>query len=244
MIHPVPNRDIYKYRNFNWGCEIISNNELFFDDPRNFPDICDCSIKLVEFNATNEDIISKINNWELNRKGKREKIQSNLKNKKKFSDVYRLEYAKMLDNIRISCFSQSPSINQLWIKYADNYKGMCLHFDSRFEVYPIIPYTVEYFDPLPKYNFFKEGEDIYIKTITAKLASKYSFEEEVRLFHSGRIKKISFDSRLLVEVILGHKISTSDIKKVRELLDRNNLKHIVLKKASFIVNDKVKIEEI
>lgn len=244
MIHQVPVRDIYKYRNFKRGYEIIEKNELYFNDPREFPDINDCSINLVDFTATNKDIISKINNSQLNRRVKRENIKIYLKDKTKFADLFRLEYAKMLDDIRISCFSQSPCINQQWSKYADSYNGMCLHFNSRFEIQPIFSVTVTYCEPLPTYNFFKEKEHIHIRTITTKLRSKYSFEKEIRLFHNGRIKKISFDSSLLLAVILGDKVCSDNVNKVRRQLERTHLKHVVLKRASCVDQENVQIVEI
>jgi hypothetical protein len=243
MEYQVPNKNIYKYRNFQWGYEIISNNELFFEDPRKFEDINDCSINNVDFNVTDDDINAFFKRNGKNRKEKRENIRVYLKNKKKFSDTYRLEYANMLDNVRISCFSASPSIDQMWSKYADNYKGMCLHFNSRIEVLPIFPYTVNYCEPLPIFNFFKERDGILFNTIITKLKSKYSFENEIRLFHFAKIKKIHFNSALLISVILGCKTSSSDIKKVRELLKRNDLKHVVLKKATYN-EGKIKIDEI
>ncbi len=244
MIHKVPVRDIYKYRNFQWGYEIIEKNELYFNDPREFEDVNDASINLVDFTASNEDIISIINENGSNRKEKRENIKIYLNDKKKFSDLSRLAYSEKLDNIRISCFSRSPFINQQWLKYADCYKGMCLHFNSRFEVQPIFPYTVSYCEPLPKYNFFQEKEHIYIKAITTKLRSKYSFEKEIRLFHDGRIKIISFDSSLLLAVILGSEMSSDSVNKVRRQLEKTHLKHVVLKRATCVDEKNVKIEDI
>ena len=243
MEYQVPDKNIYKYRNFQRGYEIISNNELFFEDPRNFDDINDCSINNVSFNATDDDIKAFFQKNGLNRREKREKIRKYIKNKREFSDVSRQVYASMIDDVRISCFSACPSIDQMWFKYADNYKGMCLHFNSRIEVLPIFPYAVNYCEPLSVFNFFKERDGILYNTIITKLKSKYSFENEIRLFHFAKIKKIHFNSNLLISVILGYKTSSGEIKKVRELLKRTDLKHVVLKKASY-TGGEITIDEI
>ena len=132
----------------------------------------------------------------------------------------------------------------MWIEYADDFKGICLHFNSRFEIEPIYPYVVTYCDPLPKYNFFEEKENILVKTISTKYKPKYSHEEEVRLFHFGRIKNIHFDCSLLISVIIGEHLLEKNIDKLRELLKRSDLQHVELKKASLINHEEVTIENI
>lgn len=244
MIHQAPDRDIYKYRNFYRGAQIIEFNELYFEDPRNFPDINDCSISLVDFSATAQDIKTKIKANGKNRQEIRTNIAFYLKERKEFSEVFRSEYSRKLDDIRISCFSSDPDIYKMWTEYADNFQGMCIQFNSRFEIDPIFPYVVTYCEPLPKYNYFKENENIIVKTISTKLKSKYSFEKEIRLFHFGRIKKITFDSRLITSVILGEKLSNENIEKIRRILKRSDLQHLTLKKAFRNNIDGISIEEI
>jgi hypothetical protein len=49
---------------------------------------------------------------------------------------------------------------------------------------------------------------------------------------------------LIISVIIGERLLNESIEKIQNLLKRNDLQHIILKKAFLNYNGEVKIEEI
>ena len=88
-----------------------------------------------------------------------------------------LDYDSILDNVRVSCFSQSPIINLMWSHYAESHAGIC--YAMRFNPSSSIPFDfqeeglgwghVQYSSLLPEVTAFESPRNMRSEMLTCDL---------------------------------------------------------------------------
>jgi hypothetical protein len=133
----------YKYRPINQHLfDTLKNNELYFRDPRDYNDPID-SVMEVHYEGTYEEMVDYIVE---NSKDSREKIMEEVDtgiiwdkcqmigNKLRVEMSYENILYKISPLPLTYCLSKKPDEMLMWSHYADEHKGVCLSFKSKYGV--------------------------------------------------------------------------------------------------------------
>ena len=217
--------EIYKYQPISeYFWKNLINDELWFNNPRNFNDWYDSNLPL-NIDYTRTEIEEFIKHSYYNNFGNLERFEemfskdidrlssNKLEREKYFRDItdhYINNY------IGITCFSKEGINAGLWGNYTDN-KGVCLVFDSeKDKEYFKNLYNVTYVEKLPSKKLrLKSLSDDLRDYLTIK-TTNWKYEDEIRLFRhkSGNDK---YDISSLIKVIFGMKTNLKDINKIRSI---------------------------
>ena len=135
--------------------------------------------------------------------------------------------------IGISCFCKTETSDEMWSKYSDDHKGMCLQFDvlEDPELFTLAQ-PVNYVDQLPVYNHFTVRDELLNKVILSK-TNDWKFEQEIRVVKvpsEMKTKKdgqaFSFNPLSLKKVIFGYKAKKETIDEYIKLCYQNGLNHV------------------
>lgn len=234
---------VYKFRNWNsiFHKQFILNREIFLAEPQSFEDELDCKIPLRYDLMSKEQILqyaiywSKIGNPNLTQKQHRLAARHFLWDKlfqdEKYLEEYREDYFKRYNQrIGILSLTTDSRNNDMWKKYADEHKGICIGYNSRI----MFEYlggggAVHYVDDLPL--IFPEPimthHQIRATQVYSKLR-KWEFEKEYRTMDfwespaTDEQRKKSLPREAFHSVILGKNISTENKKEIIHAV-KNNL---------------------
>lgn len=229
---------LYKYRCWNnyLHKKIITENKLYMASPKDFEDIYDCNIP--ENFPTKDELYDfflkkaqKDNpQWtiqekmEFAKKWARKSPLSNPNSLSKLIDDFNQEF-----NNRFGVLSMTTDCNndEMWHKYADDYQGICIGFDTRL-LFECIGGggEVQYVEKLPIIDFVKDDfKQKHIKKIFYK-EEKWSFEKEYRLHKMWNHKatteerNIELSKNCIVKIILGKNMPLymkDEIKKLAKV---------------------------
>jgi hypothetical protein len=222
---------IYKYRKWSDPYEktIITNKEVYLSSPRKFEDPLDCKIPIRYDLLTEKDIFdkyfyhSKQDHPMWTRQQHRDHARewtnkSPLKDKKYLKSFQKDFFEAFFDRFGVLSLTANSTSDDMWIKYADNYKGFCVGFNFEFMFRflggggPVI-----YYDELPM--IFPEPKqsisEQHILQAYSKLR-KWELEKEYRtdkfspipLTEKQRIIKLS--AECYKELILGKCMTEND----------------------------------
>lgn len=226
---------LYQYKKIDdYSLKQIRSNNVHLSIPSKFDDIFD-SRNIVDTDGENEDrqIQTKLLACIINQND-----SSDSANSDNGWNVLQDDFLDYVDKvIKISCFSGVHTNTPLWHFYADNYKGVCLEYNSKdicralgendFLV-PVI-YTKKYYEYNP-FRFENEGENGMSNVLGTGIANslvkyqEWGFEAEWRII---RIKeKSEFIEIPITSIILGPKISDQDKNKIRYVVNNNLNSHV------------------
>ena len=217
--------EIYKYQPISeYFWKNLINDELWFNNPRNFNDWFDSNLPL-NFDYTRTEIEEFM----------KHSYYKNFGNLKKFEEMFRkgidclssnkLEKEKffkgMIDLhinnvIGITCFSKEGINTALWGNYTDN-RGVCLVFDSeKDKEYFKNLYNVTYVEKLPSIKLRLEFLPDDLRDYLTIKTTNWKYEDEIRLFRdkSGSYK---YAPNSLTKVLFGIKTDPKDINKIRSI---------------------------
>lgn len=224
------NRLLYKYRA---DCEstkkIFTEHSIWFAYPECFEDIKDCMANIQEVDEKGlNDLIEK--EPLTNDKKKMCKIGA----KSCTVDILKESSNKVTrKRIGISCFCKTETSCEMWSKYSDDHKGMCLQFDviEDPELFTLAQ-PVNYVNELPVYNHFTDRDEIINKVISTK-TNDWQFEQEIRVIKGPSEMKtekngqtFSFKPLSLKKVIFGCKAKKETIDEYIKLCRQNKLDHV------------------
>ena len=218
--------EIYKYQPINeYFWKNLTNDELWFNNPRNFNDWFDSNLPL-NFDYTRREIEEFIKHSYYNNFGNLERFEemfskedidrlssNKLEREKYFKDITD-HYIN--NHIGITCFSKEGINTGLWGHYGDN-KGVCLVFDSeKDKEYFKNLYNVTYVEILPSIKLRLEFLPDDLRDYLTIKTTNWKYEDEIRLFRhkSGRYKYVP---NSLTKVIFGMKTDTKDINKIKSI---------------------------
>lgn len=226
----IMNQTLYKYRA---DCEntkkIFTEHTIWFAYPEYFEDIKDCMANIQSLDERGlNNLIEKtpMSNYEK----KMCKIGA-----KSFSVDMLKESSNNVTRkkIGISCFCKTKTSDEMWSKYSDGHKGMCLQFDvlKDPELFTLAK-PVNYVNDLPIYNHFKDFNEIIDKVIITK-TKEWQYEQEIRIIKGPSEMKAQnhgqafpFKPEALEKVIFGCKTDKETIDKYMKLCKENGLGHV------------------
>lgn len=219
-------KSLYKYQSISkQSLENLKNAQIYFNAPKKFNDPYDCSLILKSLDLS-EDNLNEIR-IHIN---KNFEIKNLTENINKISDVIQCEILKyqeeILNNRGCSCFSEVNNSILMWSHYSDNHKGMCLEFDTSYELFSKAM-KVEYGKEFPSVNpliYFK-NDNIDKFKFFKPILSKYkdwSYEKEWRIFHKESNKLFGYELDSLKAVYFGCNVQFVDIELVSLILQSQN----------------------
>ena len=205
---------LYLYRGEQYFVpDIIKNETIHFSNASSFEDPSDCIIP-------------------------KDTYISFIKNKNPLVDAEYMykELCELRDNTVISCLTSSNENNSMWIKYAENYKGICIQYDIYRFFYenefsnsmPLLPviYTNEAHKILDiayrnKQLIFTPG---IINLMVLCKTKKWSFEEEWRFFNRTENLTSPFFYCPISKIFTGPRFDENKIKD--DILEEAHKKNI------------------
>lgn len=217
--------EIYKYQPISeYFWKNLINDELWFNNPRNFNDWYDSNLPL-NFDYTRTEIEEFIKHSYYNNFGNLERFEEMFSKDIDHLSSNKLEREKYFRDITdhyinnyigITCFSKEGINTGLWGNYTDN-KGVCLVFDSeKDKEYFKNLYNVTYVEKLPSIKLRLEFLPDDLRDYLTIKTTNWKYEDEIRLFRhkSGNDK---YDINSLIKVIFGMKTNPKDINKIRSI---------------------------
>jgi len=221
---------LYKYRA---DCEntkkIFTEHTIWFAYPECFEDIKDCMAN-----------IQSLDKMELNSLIERAHLSDIEKTICKLgAESYNVDMLKEDSNkitrkrIGISCFCKTEMSNEMWLKYSEDHKGMCLQFDV-LEDPELFTFAnpVNYVDDLPIYNHFRDSKELVNKVILTK-TKDWQHEQEIRIIKGPSEMKAEkygqafpFKPEALKKVLFGCKAEKETMDKYMNLCNQNGLEHV------------------
>jgi len=220
----------YKFHTVNKNLfKLIINQELWFANPKSFNDPYDCNIDVQKIEDT-ERLIQLVKT----KYGQdiREKVEANPNKVDALKEQLRKIAKSSYEKFGICCFSMFCDHILMWSHYADNHKGICLKFDSKydpdtFRVSSIVRYVEEY----PKIEFsYGEGIDEILEVGRYKFLP-WSYEQEIRVLKLDGEGTRQFNMACLKEVIFGANCSENDRNTIIGLLLKFGYDNIIFKEA-------------
>lgn len=220
---------LYKYRSDGDNTEkIITDNELWFCNPKIFNDPYDCNTPI-----NPNTPLADIKKW-LNSVGIAPGHIGNLAQKlQQNPNLMEQETNNALSKTGVCCFSTLYDSILQWSHYSDYHKGICLKFDiledpDFFE----IPVIVSYRKVMQHYNHFIQSNKIVEYLIQPKFDA-WSYESEVRVVkpqtlidQNGGNRAFKYKDACLKEVIFGVATSQTVKDKYKNLCVNNNKGHV------------------
>jgi hypothetical protein len=220
---------LFKYRADNSFTEkIISDNELYFSNPRIFNDPYDCNTPI---NTTTP--LDGIKDW-LRSVGIAPAhidncailLQNNPNWMKDATD-------DALNKTGVCCFSTMDDSILQWSHYSDYHKGICLKFDITEDPdFFLLPVIVSYRKVMQHYNHFTQSDKIVEYLIQPKFA-EWAYESEIRVVKpeplmqaNGKNRAFKYKDTALREVIFGTMTPEPIKDKYRQLCANNNKGHV------------------
>ena len=142
---------------------------------------------------------------------------------------------KYLDAVRVTCFSRTPTNNLMWAHYANNHKGVCYAFNfinqkPPFKNEEIAWGGVIYSSYIPEIKIYQDQTTegmlpSLLSDVILTKSQEWSYEEEVRFFHTNDDNVIEYKPGTLKAIILGRRVNDTDRTKIQKLVDKFNKIH-------------------
>lgn len=220
---------LYKYRTDNSFTEkIITENELWFSNPKGFNDPYDCSTP-INTNTPFQDI----KNWLQNigiYPGEIDRLAMLLKQN---PDLMKDATDKALSKIGVCCFSTMGDSILQWSHYSDYHKGICFKFEIVNDpIFFNLPVVVSYRKIMQHYNHFINASKIIEYLIQPKYY-EWAYESEVRIVKPEILiqqnmgnRAFKYKDSCLKEIIFGAKTDSETKIKYKNLCVNNNKQHV------------------
>ncbi|WP_368289308.1 DUF2971 domain-containing protein (plasmid) [Kluyvera intermedia] len=152
----------------------------------------------------------------------------------------------------IVCLTHKNDNFLMWSHYANSHTGFCIGFDDSFS-HSIEDRGVEgdvvYVDSYPRYNYYTDAPEDYLKATYLHKGKPWAYENEYRVITEGAgIKK--FDKSLIKEITLGCRASSKlqdyackqinkgiDVYKMTLDCDSYKLKQVRVKEGHYFQGD-------
>lgn len=227
---------LYKYRDWNneYHQRILMDNKLYFASPRTFEDELDCN-GLESFTPKEKlfDFFYELSKQDGQKMTELQRCRfasywckySPLANPNELRKLIEYYNNQFYDLYGVCSLTEIPDNPNMWKKYSDNYKGICIGFDGS-KLSDIageggpVNYTIH--KPLIKFmqdsNMTEHFKRVYCKEQT------WSFEQEYRLAKMWETKPSDEERNIpmlpdtIVEVILGCDISAQNKMEIIQLV--------------------------
>jgi hypothetical protein len=223
---------VYKYRNWTdpHHKTIITNREVFFASPNSFADPNDCKIPIRHDLLSHAEVEHKIKtdnpNWcrQQRRTFLRDWYRGHRENVMRLQQEYMNDF---FERFGVLSLTEIPDNDSMWVRYADDFKGFCIGFDSKimFQCFggggPVIY-------PTPKNSFEEQHQlQIFSKLREWEFEKEYRthiFSEEPMLINQ---RKTQLPPEAFKEIIFG-KNMPDDLKEDLLRSIPSELGHLIL----------------
>ena len=239
-------RFLYRYYgNIEYAFDVIKNKRMYFSLQSEFNDPFDCLPKFsllacknygVEYWFEFLKLIELFGNPSISNNELNEKVRNTLNGKshpsidwlQSYEYEKELAIGKLLNGIRICCFTKSPRNQMLWAHYASNHNGVVFQFKTKSmadgETGETKMFPVTYYDKpvtLREYiEIFKAGQNNPLEYARFQYCSKsqeWSGEDEIRFF--SKQKYVPFQEKMLSGIIFGSKTPVNIVNEFKNLLN-------------------------
>jgi len=218
-------RLLYKYKdcsNSDYLRSLIVDSHFYMSGRQQLNDPFDIQ-SVIEFSAGGVNRTEYLNNL-VKTHGltykKRQELRARFESPNEIQNHIRDYLTNAINGTGIHSFSTSPSNLLLWSHYGKSHTGVCLVFNTARDLdtfVTILPVNYSHFFPVIHYTQGIAGDLIKNAFLTKSLDWKY--EDEWRLFEPKKAGHLmSYNSKSLVGVILGARISDKDKLMVFGLL--------------------------
>lgn len=253
-------KTLYKYRDWDNPLHrrILREREIYFASPNSFVDPYDCHIPRRFDLLTDHQILEKYRidlrkqhpSWgkdTLEEEAKNWFDKGLLRNKDhivSFDKVFWDDFNRLFGVLSLTPI---PDSKEMWIKYARNYSGICVGFNSLVLFNDSQHFgaggPVSYFSELPVLIPYQEDSIIEHQRQIYSKEEKWSFEKEYRLSKFNiRNRSVTLPLTAYSEVIIGPKIQKNYKKDIIRLVTKR-IPGIPLKESYFEGED-LKIRDI
>ena len=229
---------LYKYRCWDNQLhkKILIENRIYLAAPKDFEDIHDCNVP--EKFPLKDELYSLFLN-----KAKNDYPQWTRQKQRKFAREWEkkspLAQPKVLCNLiekfdrefnnRFGVLSMTtdPDNDEMWCKYGDNHRGVCIGFDTHLLLNCVRGGCgeIQYVKKLPEIDFVNDDfKSKYVKRIYFK-EEKWSFEKEYRLHKmwqhnvNNDERNIELPADCIVRIILGKNMPSDAKKEIRHIAE-------------------------
>jgi hypothetical protein len=199
--------------NVRFVYEILVKNRLYFSDPAQFNDPFEMTPAVLPrkiFKSVSkakkrvsEDVLNQI-------------YQDTMK---KFRD----DQSKMISKFGVACLSESLDDIVMWSHYADQHKGICILFDTKFKFFNGLRRVTYVPKRLASPIKTKRNPDRLMQLMTTKL-DLWSYEKEWRMFRRYKARGYLFPKTAIYGVVFGDRCSPEDRDIVTRMVDPNRIK--------------------
>lgn len=221
---------LYKYREFSENTDkIILNSELYFAPHESFNDPFDCNLEFKRLDSYTDEEFAIF--------CKKEDIKNRTKDE--FLNLLKNKLISTKVETGILCMSENSKNILMWSHYANHHKGLCFGFEDGFYNRNEIIYEKVNYSENEEYEMisFLNPLDEEIKRGYISKSKLWEYEKEIRLIDLKSEKRIGakkFNKKFLKEIIFGCKTDEINIKKIIQLCQLNEFKHVVFKKARIV----------
>ncbi len=226
---------LYKYRDWSnpFHKKVLQDNSLYLASPKTFEDIHDCNV------PQRFPIKSELYHFFL-KKSKKDNPYKKRQEHRSFAKYWsvcsplanpsqlkqNIEYInqEFNNNLGVLCLTTNCHNDDMWKKYSNEYKGVCIGFDTKL-LFECIGGggKVQYVDILPTIDFVKDDfRTKHFKNIFCK-EKMWEFEQEYRLHKmwkknaTDNERNIKLPDECIVEILLGKSISQEDKDQVTKI---------------------------
>ena len=208
---------IYKYGPVKYVKRTTEDGTLGFSQLKDFNDAYETEFGVAHFFHSIED---------------EKKFLEPVKNP--FHKIQKLA-TEYLDSFRVTCFSRTPTNNLMWAHYANNHRGVCYAFDFTNQKPPFISSEinwggVNYSSYIPEVKIYQDQttEGMLPSLLSDVILTKsqdWSYEEEIRFFHTDENNSIEYRPESLKAIILGRRVLDADRKDISNWVEALNEKY-------------------
>lgn len=220
---------LYKYRTTEQTLMFLDNSNAYFAKAEEFNDPFECKMN-IETHVTSKQLTNYLQTQHY-AGNIAQKAQEMLADPEKLHAVTQKAINRVIDTLGIFCCSTACDNILMWAHYAHNHEGFCLEFDISEDIdFFCFPKKVEYDAKYPSINYYTHSEEV-----TNALFHKYKdweYEKEYRIIKLGFNGLHEMKPLALKNIIVGCKTSETDLRKVIEKVQQNDVwKHIGFKRA-------------
>lgn len=227
---------LYKYRDWDnaFHRKILIENKVYLASPREFEDTNDCN--LPEVFPEKDELYGfflnyaekKYPNWPIWARrvfARYWSKRSPLAHPEQLSKINTEYTKKFYDRFGVLSLTIDCNNDAMWEKYAKNYKGFCIGFDTElfFSILGKGKY-VEYVDELPPTYLGKDDPKAWHLKNNFLKEKKWSFEKEYREYMmweytaTDKDRNVKLPENCIVEVILGKDMPPHQKEEIREIV--------------------------
>jgi|GEM_PF-3582437 len=238
---------LYKYRKINEHTfKNLKNGTFTFSKPNLFNDTFDCRISTKADGS--KDDMKKWIEAQSRSQNEKEKLYNHIEKEADLKDIFKYYNPEQSNSVFVLSMSEKPKSIKMWLRYADQHKGICLGFKTEIKnnglslnfsneeslsdkfhgYWPVLKVNYSEEMPLP-FNILKDTDtERYVEFLKTKhIDWKYEQERrvilpksEIKGLHEEDRVQIRYDKDILKEVIFGLKTSDDDRKEVKSYIEK------------------------